>query len=410
MTKIPVSISQLAKYGLDYVSLISSSRSRSRPVKTDLITNEKLSIKEIVFGSEIDSISLSLTTALDGLYDPATPEEEKSDEQKKAEQKVYYDRELLNKLQEIDTKIKTDEYTKRMVLQTGFISFEAKRYLESEYSDDYEKYEAPLLQIPITAIHFRFTADGASVTIDIGDNYIEVLSGVLKNYLPQQYYDAIFKFIADSEAEYKTTLPVASEFIDELWATIRVQLDRVDARNISELPNCEGSIVALASKTNHFLAEDLKEIAAFEDEELLETSLSSWVSSEDMSIEQSVSDDGSTEIFFPFDYDKYQLRVLGITGNKAVIIEGPPGTGKSQTISNLLVHLAASGKRVLFASQKDQAIRGVKDKLKTLDIPFLYGYIPDKTSKLYTEEDEKDSASNTLVALNREFQKGRLVT
>ena len=157
MTKIPVSISQLAKYGLDYVSLISSSRSRSRPVKTDLITNEKLSIKEIVFGSEIDSISLSLTTALDGLYDPATPEEEKSDEQKKAEQKVYYDRELLNKLQEIDTKIKTDEYTKRMVLQTGFISFEAKRYLESEYSDDYEKYEAPLLQIPITAIHFRFT-------------------------------------------------------------------------------------------------------------------------------------------------------------------------------------------------------------------------------------------------------------
>lgn len=408
MTKIPVSISQLAKYGLDYVSLISSSRSRSRPVKTDLITNEKLSIKEIVFGSEIDSISLSLTTALDGLYDPATPEEEKSDEQKKAEQKVYYDRELLNKLQEIDTKIKTDEYTKRMVLQTGFISFEAKRYLESEYSDDYEKYEAPLLQIPITAIHFRFTADGASVTIDIGDNYIEVLSGVLKNYLPQQYYDAIFKFIADSEAEYKTTLPVASEFIDELWATIRVQLERVDARNISELPNCEGSIVALASKTNHFLAEDLKEIAAFEDEELLETSLGGWVSDEDMAIEQAVSDDGSTEIFFPFDYDKYQLKVLGITGNKAVIVEGPPGTGKSQTISNLLIHLAATGKRVLFASQKDQAIRGVKDKLKTLDIPFLYGYIPDKTSKLYTEKDEKDSAANTLLALNREFQKGKV--
>jgi very-short-patch-repair endonuclease len=89
-------------------------------------------------------------------------------------------------------------------------------------------------------------------------------------------------------------------------------------------------------------------------------------------------------------------------------VEGPPGTGKSQTISNLLVHLAATGKRVLFASQKDQAIRGVKDKLKSLDVPFLYGYIPDKTSKLYTEADEKDGAANTLLALNREFQKGKV--
>ena len=408
MTKRTVSISQLAKYGLDYVSLISSSRSRSRPVKTELMDNDKLSVKEVVFGSEVESVSLSLATALDSQYDPSIPESEKSDEQKEAERKVRYDRELLNKLQEIDTKIQTDEYTKRVVLQTGFVSFEAKRYLESEYSEDYEKYDAPLLQVPVTALYFRFTADGAQVTIEIAENYLEVLSGALKNYLPQPYYDAVFKFIADSESEDKTTLPVDADFIEELWSTIRVQLERVDARNISEAPDCEKSIIAIAGKTNHFLAEDLKEIAAFEDEDLLETSLSSWVSGEDMSIEQSVSDDGSTEIFFPFDYDKYQLKVLGMTGNKAVIIEGPPGTGKSQTISNLLVHLAASGKRVLFASQKDQAIRGVKDKLKTLDIPFLYGYIPDKTSKLYTEEDEKDSASNTLVALNREFQKRKV--
>lgn len=408
MTKNTVSISQLAKYGLDYVSLISSSGSRSRPVKTDFMNVEKLPIKEVVFDKEVESVSLALTTALDSGYDPSISEDEKSDEQKEAERKVQYDRELLNRLQEIDTKIQTDEYTKRVVLQTGFVSFEAKRHLESEFSEEYEKYEAPLLQIPVTAIYFRFTTDGAQVTIEIADNYLEVLSGALKNYLPQQYYDAVFKFIADSEAEDKTTLPVKADFIEELWSTIRVQLERVDARNISDGPDCDKSLVAITGKTNHFLAEDLKEIASFEDEELLETSLSSWVSSEDMSIEQTVSDDGSTEIFFPFDYDKYQLKVLGITGNKAVVVEGPPGTGKSQTISNLLVHLAASGKRVLFASQKDQAIRGVKDKLKILDIPFLYGYIPDKTSKLYTEEDEKDSASNTLVALNREFQKGKV--
>ena len=408
MTKIPVTISQLAKYGLDYVSLISSSASRSRPIKTDQMDASLISVPDLIFKGEIDAMTINLVTSLDKQFDPNLPNEEKSDEQLKAEHRVERDRGILNKIQEIDTKIKTDEYTKRVVLQTGFISFEGKRFKETEFNEVYEKYEAPLFQIPVAAINFKYTSDGVNVIIDIPDNYIEVLSGPLKNYLPQQYFDKIFKFVADSEAEDKTSLPVDDEFIQELWSAIRVQLDSVGAKSISESPSFETSIVGITNKTNHFLAEDLKAIAALEDEDLLETSLGSWVSDDDMAIEQAVSDDGSTEIFFPFDYDKYQLKVLGITANKAVIVEGPPGTGKSQTISNLLVHLAATGKRVLFASQKDQAIRGVKDKLKTLNVPFLYGYIPDKTSKLYTADDEKDSAANTLLALNREFQKGKV--
>ena len=408
MTKIPASISQLAKYGLDYVSLISGGRSRSRPVKTEKIDPEILAISEVIFGDETNSISIELRTALDSQYDVDTPQEEKSEEQQKAEQRVERDKRILDKIQEIDTKIKTNEYTKRVVLQTGFISFEAKRLLGAEFSEDYEKYEEPLIQVPIAKTSFKYTQYGANVVIDLPDNYIEVLNAAFKNYLPQKYFDLIFDFIADSESKEKTILPISADFIEDLWSAIRAQLDRVDAKSISESPSFESSMIRITSKTNHFLAEDLKAIAELDDEELIDTSLGSWVSDEDMTIEQTVSDNGSTEIFFPFDYDKYQLKVLGITANKAVIVEGPPGTGKSQTISNLLVHLAATGKRVLFASQKDQAIRGVKDKLKTLDIPFLYGYIPDKTSKLYTEEDEKDSAANTLTSLNREFQKGKV--
>lgn len=408
MTKIPVSISQLAKYGLDYVSLVSSSATRGRPIKTGQMGIDLISVPDLIFKNEVDSVTIKLVTALSKEYDPNIPSTDKSDEQLQAETRVQRDRDILDKIQEIDTKIKTDEYTKRVVLQTGFISFEAKRYLETEFSQDYEKYEAPLLQIPITAINFRYTPEGATVVIDLPDNNVEILDAPLKNYLPQQYLDKISKFIADSEVEEKTLLPLTDDFIVDLWAAIRVQLDRIDAKSISEEPSFTASVIGITAKTNHFLAEDLNAIAALEDEDLLETSLGSWVSDVDMAIEQVVSDDGSTEIFFPFNYDKHQLKVLGITANKAVIVEGPPGTGKSQTISNLLVHFAASGKRVLFASQKDQAIRGVKDKLKSLDIPFLYGYIPDKTSKLYTEEDEKDSAANTLLAINREFQKGKV--
>ena len=118
------SISQLAKYGLDYVSLISSSGSRSRPVKTDKVNAELLAISDLIFKNETDSITIELVTSLDSQFDPNTPDEDKSDEQRQAEGRVAHDRELLNKIQEIDTKIKTDEYTKRVVLQTGFVSFE----------------------------------------------------------------------------------------------------------------------------------------------------------------------------------------------------------------------------------------------------------------------------------------------
>lgn len=408
MPKIPVSISQLAKYGLDYVSLISGNSPRSRPVKTDKMGSELLSVPDLIFKNDVDTFTIELVTSLDSRFDPSIPDEEKSDEQRRAEARVARDRAILNKIQEIDTKIKTDEYTKRVVLQTGFVSFEARRFLETGYNEEYEKYEGPLLQIPVLSIKFKYSSAGVNVIIDLPDSYVEILQGPLKNYLPQQYYDEIFAFIINSESESKTSLPLDNEFIQELWAVIKAQLNRVDARLIAVAPSFDDSIIAITNKTNHFLAEDLKAIAELDDEELLETSLGSWVSDEDMTIEQVVSDDGSTEIFFPFEYDKYQLKVLGITANKAVIVEGPPGTGKSQTISNLLIHLAATGKKVLFASQKDQAIRGVKDKLKSLEIPFLFGYIPDKASKLYTEEDEKDSAANTLLTLNREFQKGKV--
>ena len=408
MTNKEVSIKQLAKYGLEYVSLITSGASRSRPIKTDYLDDSLVPINEIIFDAETDKIKSSLTTSLDKKFDPGIPDTEKSDVQRIEEALVLRDKAVYNKLQEIDTKIKTDEYTKRVVLQTGFISFEANRYKDSEFSEQIENYEGPLIQIPLSRMQFKYNNQGVEVTVEIPENYIEVLTGPLKNYLPQNYFDEIFKFVADSESEGETILPIKKLFIEELWSAVRVQLERADASIISQKHIFDSSVIAIANKTNHFLAEDLKAIASFDDEDLLKTSLGSWVSDEDMAIEKTVYDDGDTEIFFPFDYDKHQLKVLGISSNKAAIVEGPPGTGKSQTISNLLVHLASTGKRVLFASQKDQAIRGVKDKLKTLDVPFLFGYIPDKASKLYGPEDEKDSATNTLLALNREFQKSKV--
>jgi nitrogenase subunit NifH len=48
-----------------------------------------------------------------------------------------------------------------------------------------------------------------------------------------------------------------------------------------------------------------------------------------------------------------------------LIVRGPPGTGKSQTISNLIATLIARGKKVLFVAEKRAAIDAVLKRLHT---------------------------------------------
>lgn len=77
----------------------------------------------------------------------------------------------------------------------------------------------------------------------------------------------------------------------------------------------------------------------------------------------------STEIFNVMDADSSQLAVLQEAKNgKNLVVEGPPGTGKSQTIVNLIAELMAMGKTVLFVSEKKAALDVVKSRLDSVGL------------------------------------------
>jgi hypothetical protein len=61
----------------------------------------------------------------------------------------------------------------------------------------------------------------------------------------------------------------------------------------------------------------------------------------------------------------------------ALVIHGPPGTGKSQTIANLIGDHLARGERVLFVSDKRTALDVVKHRLDALGIGHLCGVVHD---------------------------------
>ncbi len=84
----------------------------------------------------------------------------------------------------------------------------------------------------------------------------------------------------------------------------------------------------------------------------------------------------------PMSADSSQLRaVADAVGGRTFVLEGPPGTGKSQTITNLLAHAMASGRRVLFVAEKRAALDVVKTRLESVGLGDLSLDIHDKSAK-----------------------------
>lgn len=69
--------------------------------------------------------------------------------------------------------------------------------------------------------------------------------------------------------------------------------------------------------------------------------------------------------FLIVDADASQHRAINrVLAGESLVIWGPPGTGKSQTIANLIAALTAQGKRVLFVAEKRAAIDVVVARLR----------------------------------------------
>lgn len=75
------------------------------------------------------------------------------------------------------------------------------------------------------------------------------------------------------------------------------------------------------------------------------------------------------ENHFVIDIDSTQHRAIdSATKSKAIVIQGPPGSGKSQTIVNLIADYLAKGKKVLFVSDKRPALDVVFNRMRSAQI------------------------------------------
>ncbi|MGY3581970.1 very-short-patch-repair endonuclease [Bradyrhizobium sp. USDA 4341] len=75
------------------------------------------------------------------------------------------------------------------------------------------------------------------------------------------------------------------------------------------------------------------------------------------------------ELFTPLSADSSQIAsILAAQRGGDFVLFGPPGTGKSQTIANMITNCLAHGRTVLFVSQKTAALEVVRQRMHTIGL------------------------------------------
>lgn len=137
----------------------------------------------------------------------------------------------------------------------------------------------------------------------------------------------------------------------------------VNKINVTENPYIYNSPIIIVRKNNiNFWESELEETIKYIDGSL-EIPKPVEALAEEQEILQSEYDRGQwnevkKNILFPLPSNEEQREIVRrLCDNYGVVVEGPPGTGKSHTIANLICHLLAHGKRVLVTSETDRALK-----------------------------------------------------
>ncbi|MCR9297175.1 MAG: DNA/RNA helicase, partial [bacterium] len=119
------------------------------------------------------------------------------------------------------------------------------------------------------------------------------------------------------------------------------------------------------------------------------------------------------ELVLPADADSSQQSALvDIRAGRNLVIEGPPGTGKSQTITNAIADAIGAGKRVLFVAEKLAALQVVHDRLASLGLTdFCLELHSDGATPRHVFESFKERLARTYqspaeIHETREFLRG----
>lgn len=122
-------------------------------------------------------------------------------------------------------------------------------------------------------------------------------------------------------------------------------------------------IAAERSPYTKGLESELGMLQSVEESKYRATALGSWLTRQ--TIESPPADQQALLEVLPLNSEQRQA-VRQALSNHLTVITGPPGTGKSQVVTSILVNAAWQGKTVLFASKNNKAVDVVETRVNSL--------------------------------------------
>ena len=98
------------------------------------------------------------------------------------------------------------------------------------------------------------------------------------------------------------------------------------------------------------------------------------------------------KIMLPFDFNQSQVKAINVAlKNNISVIEGPPGTGKTQTILNLIASIIYVGKNCAVISNNNTAIDNIYEKLEEEHLAFIAASLGRRTNVLEFFESDRSA-------------------
>ncbi|MEI8624988.1 DUF4011 domain-containing protein [Pseudoalteromonas sp. B137] len=244
-----------------------------------------------------------------------------------------------------------------LFLALGFLKWK-------ENADDNRSFKAPLILIPV-----NLTRKSARAPI-----YVEQVQGE----------DPIFnltliEFLLSEHGinlnEFKDGLPEDESGIDVplIWHKVRQAVSEQQGFEV-----VEELVLSSFSFAKYLMWKDLRDrLEVLKENQfvqyLVDNPKEAYIQTAEF-VEQHKVDDAidPAEVFTPLNCDSSQLVAVDASAKEQdFVLEGPPGTGKSETIANIIAHNIGKGRKVLFVAEKMAALNVVYKRLQKVGLDHL---------------------------------------